>query len=98
MEQYYQGANGALYYHKTTLGTTVTNIPRNQDITTLTRITEEDYRRLLLAQEISKKTRLKEAVKQYHESQLSAAKQAYEELRALGMSDPTARALTKYHE
>lgn len=97
MEQYYKSASGALYYIKKTNETEVTNIPLKLDRSTLVPITGVEYASFLTLQEISKKERRQAAVRQYHASELETAKEAYEELRRLGMSEKVARAMTKYH-
>lgn len=96
MNRFFVSATGALYYDKRTEFTSISNIPKNSPA--LTEISEQDYAERLAAQKVASKERFKEAVRTYQESEREVARTAYEELRALGMSEKVARAFTKYYE
>lgn len=96
MTKYYRGADGRLYRHKISHGTESHNFLPGMDLETLTPITEEEYNKELEIAQNRQRERLSAAVTLYHEQQLSAAKQAYTELIALGLSEPLARSVSKY--
>lgn len=89
MKRYYQSASGALRY--------IESQETTPDPEGYTAITEQEYRAKMLHKQHAQALAKKLAVQQYHAQELETAKEAYDELRKLGMSDKVARAMTKYH-
>lgn len=97
MTRYYKSATGALYHHTVTHGTETHNFPATLDRSTLTEISKEEHDSLLLHQRYASDQKRAQAIELRKEHHLADLKVAYDELRALGMSDRSARSVSGYY-